>query len=390
LFYTNSQSRRFAHLPSMPMTTALDITRLLEQWFPLTLAADWDNVGLLIGDGAQPVRRVMTCLTVTPASAAEAVREKVDLIVSHHPVLFRPTKTLTAATEEGAMLLSLIRAGVAVYSPHTAFDNAPGGINDFLAKRLGLTGVRPLRSLAADKNVKLAIFVPENDLAKVSDALFAAGAGVIGQYRECSFRLAGTGTFFGGDLSNPTVGQKGRREDVSEWRLEVICPHAKLEGALRAMRAAHSYEEPAFDIYPLQGDPSRYGQGRVGDLAEPTTLGALANSARKQLGAAALQTVGDLAKPIRRVALACGAAGEFLRDALRAGADAFLTGELRFHDALAAEDAGVAVVIAGHYATERPAVEDLAVRLATAIADITAWPSRDERDPIANPVSGKP
>jgi dinuclear metal center YbgI/SA1388 family protein len=368
------------------MTTVADIVRVLEQWFPLALAAEWDNVGLLLGDSVQPVERLMTCLTVTPASADEAIRDKAHLIVSHHPVLFRGAKSLTTASAEGAVLLKLIRAGIAVYSPHTAFDNAPGGINDFLAKRLGLGGIRPLRSLALDNNVKLAIFVPDGDLAKVSDAVFTAGAGVIGQYRECSFRLAGTGTFFGSDATNPTVGQKGRREDVSEWRLEVVCPQARLEAVLRAMRPAHSYEEPAFDIYPLQGDPSRHGQGRVGDLPQPMALADFAQIVKSQLRANALQTVGDTAKSIRRVAIACGAAGEFLADAGRAGADVFVTGELRFHDALAAETKGVAVVIAGHYATERPAVEDLATRLAAAIPGITIWPSRDERDPVQAPV----
>ncbi len=364
------------------MTTVADLVRVLEQWFPLALAAEWDNVGLLIGDAAQPVERVMTCLTVTPESADEAIRERANLIVSHHPVLFRPTKTLTSASGEGAMLLKLIRAGVAVYSPHTAFDNAPGGINDFLATRLGLTGVRPLRSLTADKNVKLAMFVPDGDLAKVSDAVFTAGAGVIGQYRECSYRLAGTGTFFGGAATNPTIGQKGRREDVSEWRLEVVCPQAKLEAVVRAMRSAHSYEEPAFDIYPLQADPSRHGQGRIGELPQPMSLAAFANLVTTQFSANAPQIVGDGSRVIRTVALACGAAGEFLNDASCARADVFLTGELRFHDALAAQAKGIAVVIAGHYATERPAVEDLAGRLATAMPGVVVWPSRDERDPV--------
>ena len=236
-----------------------ELLRRLEEWMPPALAADWDNVGLLLGDPLREIDKVMTCLSVTPESATEAIRRGVGLIVSHHPILFRPVKKLTTATAEGRMLLELARADVAVYSPHTAFDNAPGGINDGIARRLGLTEVRPLRPMGTGKNVKLAIFVPESDLAKVSDALFAAGAGVIGQYSKCSFRVAGTGTFHGSDASHPVVGQKGRREEVAEWRLEAICPEAKLEAVTRALRSAHSYEEPAFDIYPLAQDPSRFG-----------------------------------------------------------------------------------------------------------------------------------
>jgi len=280
------------------------------------------------------------------------------------------------------MLLELIRAGVAIYSPHTAFDNAPGGINDFLASRLELTAVRTLRSLTVDKNVKLAMFVPDGDLSKVSDAVFAAGAGHIGPYRECSFRLPGTGSFHGDESSNPTVGEKGRREEVSEWRLEVVCPQSKLDAVVRAFRAAHTYEEPAFDIYPLQADPTRHGSGRIGVLPQPTPLAEFAAGVRSQLQANSVQIVGDPSKVIRTVALACGAAGEFVHDAVRARADVFLTGELRFHDALAAEAKGIAVIVAGHYATERPAVEDLARRLAGAFPEAVTWASRDERDPV--------
>ena len=150
------------------------------------------------------------------------------------------------------MLLPLLRHGVAVYSPHTAFDNCPGGINDGLAKRLGLTDVKPLRKRDGRRECKLVVFVPDSDLAKVSDAVFAAGAGVIGQYEQCSYRLAGTGTFFGTDATNPTVGAKGRREEVSEWRLEVVVPEGKVDAVVAAMRTAHSYEEPAYDVYPLR------------------------------------------------------------------------------------------------------------------------------------------
>jgi len=193
------------------MTSIADVIRVLESWFPLPLAAEWDNVGLLLGDGGVQVERIMTCLTVTPEAAAEAIRSQVQLIVSHHPILFRPVKKLTTATSEGRMLLDLVRAGVAVYSPHTSFDNAVGGINDLLATRLGLSQVRSLRTQSVGDDIKLIVFVPDKDLAKVSDAMFEAGAGVIGQYSQCSFRLKGTGTFFEAVLAVVGFGRKSGR-----------------------------------------------------------------------------------------------------------------------------------------------------------------------------------
>src|SRR5271156_4299331 len=176
----------------------------LRQLAPLDLAAEWDNVGLLLGDAAGDVKRVLTCLTVTPEVAAEAIDERVQLIVTHHPIFFRAVKRLTAETSEGRMLLQLTRVGVAVYSAHTAFDNAPGGINDMIAERLQLTDVTPLRQRPAQQ-FKVVVFTPDTDLAKVSDAMFAAGAVRIGQYNECSFRIPGTGTFFGTESTHPTV-----------------------------------------------------------------------------------------------------------------------------------------------------------------------------------------
>ncbi|MBO0699685.1 MAG: Nif3-like dinuclear metal center hexameric protein [Zavarzinella sp.] len=364
----------------MPTVTA--ISTFLDQFAPPALAADWDNVGLLFGDEAAEVERVLTCLTVTPAVVGEAVAEKADLIVSHHPILFRGAKRLSTASADGRLLWPLARAGVAVYSPHTAFDNTTGGINDSLARRLGLTDVVPLRPRDGERKCKVVVFVPDADLGKVSDAMFGAGAGVIGQYEQCSFRLAGTGTFFGTEGTNPTVGEKGRREDVSEWRLEVVCPEAVLPGVLKAMRAAHSYEEPAFDVYPLKPLPGPGGEGRIGLLPSPVSLKELAAAVKRSLSAGATQVVGDLDRPVRRVAIACGAAGEFLSDAAKAKADVFLTGEMRFHDYLSAEAQGIALILPGHYATERPAVEELAARLGQEFPDLVVWPSRRETDPV--------
>jgi hypothetical protein len=247
---------------------------------------------------------------------------------------------------------------------------------------LGLQAVTPLRSRNSEASCKLVVFVPDSDLSKVSDALFAAGAGIIGQYEQCSFRLNGTGTFFGNENTNPAVGEKGRREQVAEWRLEVVCPEPKLTGAIAAMRKAHSYEEPAFDVYPLKALPSPQGEGRVGNLTAPMPLGELAARIRRELRAGATQVVGDFQKPIRRIAVACGAAGEFLNDAVRAKADLFLTGEMRFHDYLSAESQGIALVLPGHYATERPAVESLAARITQGVPGVLATPSQREADPV--------
>ena len=364
------------------MPTVAEFAAYLERFAPCATAAEWDNVGLLLGDPAAGVSRVMTCLTLTPDVSAEAVREGANLVVTHHPVLFRAVKKLTATTSDGQVVLPLLRAGIAVYSPHTAFDNCHGGINDNLCQRLGIVNAVPLRPRDARRQCKLVVFVPDADLQKVSDAVFAAGAGVIGQYNECSFRLSGTGTFYGTDSTNPTVGQKGRREEVSEWRLEVVVPENLVSSTVAAMRTAHSYEEPAFDVYPLKPGTDG-GEGRIGELPHPTTLGELAKHAKATLSAAAVQVVGDLTRPVRTVALACGAAGEFLTDAIKRKSDVFLTGEVRFHDALTARGANVALILPGHYATERPAVEDLAAKLAADFPGATVWASRDERDPLA-------
>jgi dinuclear metal center YbgI/SA1388 family protein len=364
------------------MITVRELQAALEAIAPLTLAAEWDNVGLLLGDANAPVERVMTCLTVTPESVAEAIEERVQLIVSHHPILFRATKCLTAQTAEGRMLLDLTRGGVAVYSAHTAFDNCAGGINDLLAHKLGLTGVGPLRSHDGERRCKIVVFTPDKDLAPVSAAMFAVGAGQIGQYRECSFRLAGTGTFHGGEGTNPTVGVRGHREEVAEWRLEVVCPERDVERVIAAMRSAHSYEELAYDVYALRPERGKMGEGRCGMLAAPMSLHAFAQLVKSALAVSSVQIVGATDAMVQRVAIACGAAGELLANARACQADAFLTGEVRFHDCLAAQAQQMALVLPGHYATERCGMEVLADRLCHQFPSLSIWPSRRERDPL--------
>jgi dinuclear metal center YbgI/SA1388 family protein len=365
------------------MPTVADIESYLYEFAPPQRAAEWDNVGLILGDRSTAVSHILTCLTVTPEVVEEAIAGAVQMIVTHHPMLFRPAQKLTDSTPEGRMVLALLRNGVAVYSPHTAFDNCRDGINDLLATRLGLVEIQPLRPFESGKQCKFVVFAPEKDLARVSDAIFAAGAGIIGQYSQCSFRMGGTGTFFGSDAANPTVGKKGRREEASEWRLEAVCPESSVDAVIAAMRKAHSYEEPAFDVYPLRLLKQPLGEGRIGELAQPISLGEWAGKVRSLLKCGPVQVVGDFRKSVSKVALACGAAGEYLADAVRLHVDVFLSGEMRFHDYLSAKAQGIALVLPGHYATERPGIEALGERLQAQWANLTVRASIRETDPVA-------
>ncbi len=365
--------------------TVADLAAWLEGFAPSRLAESWDNVGLLMGDPAAALTRVMTCLTVTPTTADEAIAERAGAIVSHHPILFQPTKTLRADRTETAPTWRLARSGIAVLSPHTAFDNAREGINAGLAARLGLAEVGPIRRARAAAGFKVVVFVPQPVRLDVLTAAFDAGAGRIGAYAECSFSGSGLGTFFGDEGAEPAIGQAGRREVVREWRVEFACPAERLAGVLAAIRSAHPYEEPAIDVYPLAPgfiNPSDPGAGRIGQRLAPVPLGELAAEVARLLDAPAAQFVGDPARLVRRVAICCGAGDDFLPDSARLGADVLLTGEARFHGALEAEALGMALILAGHHATERPGVEDLAGRIAGQFPDLAVWASRSERDPL--------
>ncbi len=365
--------------------TVRDLCHFLQELAPLALAEDWDNVGLLLGDEAAQVARVLTCLTLTPEVAEEAVQVGARLVVTHHPVLFKPVKKLNASTGEGRMLLKLLRHGIAVYSPHTAYDNAATGINQQLAELLELTDIAPLRPRPAGATgelCKLVTYVPEGQLDAVRRAIWDAGAGAIGNYRACSFNVRGVGTFFGLDDSNPAVGLAGRLEQIDEVRVEVICPASRLEVALSALRAAHPYEVPAIDVLPLVSMPDGSGAGRYGRLPQPLSLRELNRLVAERLGQPHVQFVGDPAHRIESLGIACGAAAEFLRDAHRAGCQALLTGEARFHACFEARDLDLALLLPGHYATERPAMEELARRLAAQFPGLLATASDTERDPV--------
>src|SRR5687768_10425589 len=235
---------------------------------PTRHAEPWDNVGLLAGDPAQDVSKALLTIDYTPDVAAEAREQKCDLVIAYHPPIFDALKRVTA----GSLVYDAIRRGVAIYSPHTALDVADGGTNDMLADALGLLDRQPLRlSETKATQYKLVVFAPEDAADRVADAVFCAGAGRIGNYTSCSFRSPGTGTFYGEEGANPAVGQAQKLERVQEVRIETVLPIDRIAPCIRAMRNAHPYETPAFDLVQLAAPPEGKGQGRIGDVEAGTT-----------------------------------------------------------------------------------------------------------------------
>jgi len=356
----------------------------LEQLAPPRLAESWDNTGLLWGETTHDVSRVMTCLTLTPDVAAEAIEAKANLIVTHHPMLFKAVQRVTSSTAEGQMLLQLSQQGIAVYSPHTSWDNAPQGINALWAHLFHLQDVRPLRANPAQRHCKVVTCVPQSALPAVQQAVWEAGGGIIGDYRCCSYYGTGTGTFQGNLNSHPAVGQAGQFEEVPEFRLEFICPLETVSVIVANLRRAHPYEEPGIDIYPLEplNPKSDEGAGRFGSLETPCSLAEFAQRVQSFLTGATLQVVGDPHQNVKTVGIACGAAADYLSDAQRANCDVFLTGEARFHACLDARQKGIGLLLCGHYASERLGLEHLARLLAERLPSLTVWASERESDPL--------
>jgi dinuclear metal center YbgI/SA1388 family protein len=356
-----------------------EILPALQAIAPLQYAEPWDNVGLLAGDPQQDITRAILTIDYTPAVADEARRENCDLVISYHPPIFDPLKRLIA----GHPVFDAIRRGVAIYSPHTALDAADGGTHDMLADALGLGERSPLRTApAAPTHYKLVTFVPAAAVDSVSRALFDAGAGRIGDYSSCSFRVSGVGTFFGSETTHPAVGQKGRLERVDEIRLETLLPIDRAAAVVAALRAAHPYESPAFDLNVLASVASPMGQGRIGSLP-PTPRLALIDHVKRVLDLKTVLVAGPTTGSVSRAAVCAGACGKLLDDAIAAKADLYLTGEMRHHDALRAADAGLTVVCLLHSNSERAVLKRVQDRLAELAPQLPTLLSLQDRDPFS-------
>ncbi|HEV7301919.1 MAG TPA: Nif3-like dinuclear metal center hexameric protein [Tepidisphaeraceae bacterium] len=361
-----------------------DLVITLDEIAPIRFAETWDNVGLLAGDPQQSVSKAILTIDYTPAVAAEATAIGADVVIAYHPPIFTPVKRLTANSSSG-LVFDAIRRGVAIYSPHTAIDVAPGGTNDMLADALGLPADdrQPLRIVQPKANqYKLVTFVPKDALPRVSEALFAAGAGHIGNYSHCSFQIDGRGTFVGEEGTNPTVGQSGRLETTAEVRLETVLPIARLNDALTALRASHPYEEPAFDLVQLAAPPEKTGQGRIGNLKQPVARRELIERIKTALNLDHLLIAGPTDGDATRLACCAGSCGDLLDDAIAQHADLYLTGEMKHHEALRAAASGMTVICTLHSNSERAVLRRIQAKLRDALPNFPTHVSEHDRDPF--------
>jgi dinuclear metal center YbgI/SA1388 family protein len=355
-----------------------DIAEAIERIAPIPLSEGWDNCGLQVGRAEAEASRVLVALTPVDEVFEEAEERRADFLLFHHPLIFDPIKSVDTGSYAGNLVARAVRKDLAVYAAHTSYDAAPEGVSGALAEALGLRGnfdvVSPRGSLR-----KLVIFVPEENVDAVAAALAAEGAGVIGEYTRCTFRTPGTGTFLGSEATDPYLGEKGRLEMVEEIRLETVVPAHAAARATAAAIAAHPYEEAALDLYPVDGHPEGCGYGRVGKLPEPMAPEELREYVASSLGfPTRLVADPEPGRRVERVAVLGGSGGSFVPEAAASGAQAYVTGDLDYHDALLAHSLGLTAIDAGHAATELPSLAPLAKRLAEMV-DVPVEVSRVRR-----------
>ena len=338
------------------MKTVADVLMALETIAPKRWAFSFDKVGLQVGDPAASVLNAVVALDRSLAASQFAVEKGAQLLLTHHPLLFQPLAAVTPGDHVGKTVQLLVQYGVAHVAAHTNWDSAPGGINDTLAKLLDLSTVSPFGEAAMVERHKIVFTVPEDRAEMTITACAEAGAGTIGAYRRCAFSVQGVGTFEPLPGANPAVGQVGRREDVLEARIEMSSPADNLSQVLRALREAHPYEEPAIDIYELSSN-AEMPAGRIGGLNPPLALRAFSERLDHQLNVRSM-TWGDPGALIARVAVTGGAADGEWKAAKAAGANVFVTGEVKQHIALEAVESGMAIIAAGHFATEKARLDD--------------------------------
>lgn len=325
------------------------IFNIMEEWAPTNLAYDWDNVGLQIGSYQHPVKTIMVTLDVTESVVDEAIKNHVDLIIAHHPILFKPVKQIDVNQAKGRIIKKLIKNDITVYASHTNLDIAKGGVNDLLADKLGIQDRENLLDIETEKLCKLVVYVPETHAAEIRRVLGESGAGHIGNYSHSTFNTRGQGMFKPLEGTSPYLGELNQIEVVDESRIETIIKEKDILPIVETMIKAHPYEEVAYDIFPLKNKGPAIGIGRIGSLPKKMALKELANEIKRAFGMTHLRVTGDLNEMVEKIAILGGSGEGFIDAAKKAGADVYVTGDMTFHHAQDAMEAGLSIIDAGHY-----------------------------------------
>jgi len=346
------------------------IIKIIEDWAPKSIAWEKDNVGLQVGSLRREVKNILLCLDVDEKVIDEANRKNCNLIISHHPLLFRPLKKLDIEKDKISRIIEkLIKKDITLYSAHTNLDFTKDGVSFQLAKKLKLTNLKFLLNLSSNQN-KLVVFVPRTHTNKVAEAMHLAGAGIIGEYTNCSFRSLGTGTFNGSEKSNPKVGVKGKFESVDEVKIEVLVNSFELKKVISAMKKVHPYEEVAYDVYPLVNENVNYGMGVIGELQKELSEKEFLGHVSKSLRIKNLRYSHGSKFRIKKVAVCGGSGSDLLDPALQNNADAFVTADVKYHTFQDAENE-ILLIDAGHYETEIPSLDELKNRIEKSLKNKT-------------------
>jgi dinuclear metal center YbgI/SA1388 family protein len=383
LFYLMIIHRKMGY-GEMPVTVN-DIIAIMENIAPSSLAESWDSVGLQVGDGGWNVDRIRIALDPLPEVMEQACHDNINLLITHHPLLFRPLKSLNASTPVGKIIQMALENKTAVFSAHTNLDSAKGGINDFLSEKLGLQNTRVLQESKKDDTCKLVIFVPKQHQREVLTSLFASGAGQIGNYDCCSFKSTGTGTFMPRQGAKPFLGKRNELNEVDETRIETIVTQKDLPKILENVIKSHPYETPAYDVYPLL-TPEFVGFGRVGDLETPMALKDFARYVKNALNLPCLKIAGDSELRVEKVAVCSGSGSGFMKSFLASKAQCYVSGDLHYHDARETQANNRGLLDIGHFASEHIMVQMLVQRLWVAVEEKNLGVSVDacglEKDPF--------
>jgi len=362
------------------MLKVKDCMKQIEQIAPKNLAQSWDNTGLLVGDANTSVKKILLTIDITQDVVKEAKKANCNFIISYHPVIWDGLKTV----EKDSVVYELVKNNISVYSIHTALDAVDGGVNDGLADMVGIKNAQPVGDFVDCKkgNFKLIVFVPMKSLQKVADACFRAGAGWIGNYSHCSFNSAGLGTFFPLEGSKPTIGKPGKFENVEEFKFETIVPAEKIENVVKAMKAAHPYEVPAFDVIKLYSTEDKIGLGRIGILEKPAQLSTILKKIKKITGAKVAGIIGPKKRLVKKAAVCAGSCGKLIMNIIAEKCDLYVTGEIKHHQAIAAQEAGVTVVCLSHTVSERFILKKVAKELQKGLNSAKIIISKKDKDPF--------